>query len=180
MGVEFPNKWSYFWSGAEDSFKNYVSAACRERGYSNDQSWGINYTAMKHTTGDLNFHMGKIFEKLKGNLRGYERTKRWAQTAANTICPGTNTGGSAQGQGLKLPFFAFLIFQGLQLFMGQSTINREQNYYGEEITSIESSIEPLENEITDPALEDGYTNETDFFGPYAAMFSETPAPIAYP
>lgn len=134
--AEFPSGlsfwWTSLWHGPEGPFKEYVKNTCIERGYSNAEKWTVStaYGFGAQKTGNLDFHIGNIYEKLSQSLSGYASTKRFAQRAADVICPDKNGGGGTSsgirgtGQFRNLTLY-YSTFEGLQIFLGL----RAQLYY---------------------------------------------------
>jgi hypothetical protein len=100
MGVKFPNIFSYYFKGPEASFKQYVRGVCEERGYTDDETWGVRYGYGSKIDAPLFFHVEKIFERYTWQLTSYGRTKTLAKVAANNICPPKLSGG---GTGSSTP-----------------------------------------------------------------------------
>lgn len=79
----------------ERIFKEYVRGVCSERGYSNNETWTVAtaYGFGNSMSGGLDAHVGQIYERMKNDLTGYGPTRRWANRAADAICPPKSGGG---------------------------------------------------------------------------------------
>lgn len=97
MAVEFPSRLSFVFGSTEKIFKTYVHDVCAERGYSNREPWTVTtaYGFGNSLTGGLDAHVGQIYEKMKDDLSGYGATRRWANRAAEAICPQRGGGGGS-------------------------------------------------------------------------------------
>lgn len=116
MGVEFPRRLSYAFMSSETAFKGYVTGVCRERGYSDDEAWGVRYNYGSAMEGTLSFHVQRIFERYAPQLNSYGRTKTLATVAANNICPQKPSGGGSKMGNIKPRLTLLLMFLGLRNF----------------------------------------------------------------
>ena len=137
--VEFPGQLSFFFralfGGTENIFKEYVRGVCMERGYSNDKSWDVYYSAREGATGNLKLHVDKIYEKFQQNLRDHDRTKRWSQTAADKICPDrSGGGGGARISALPGPY-------SRSMFSAMSYLPAEMSSVDSEMQSADANYE---------------------------------------